>query len=244
MHPEICRIGPFVIYSYGLSLALAFTLAITLASRQARRQNFNPELIVNLCFIGFFLGIIGARILYVAGHLSDYLNNPLEIIMFQHGGLSWFGGLILGLFSGVVYLKRKKLPVYKTIDLIIPYVALAQAIGRLGCFLNGCCFGRESSYGIYFPVHKAVLIPTQLYSSLFLVFIFVILIYLRERPHKAGFILFTYLLLYSTKRFFIEFWRADNPAIIFNLTIFQIFAVAIFFLALIKLIQLTKKSSS
>lgn len=241
MHPEICRLGPFTIYSYGLMLVIAFMVTAFLASAEAKRKGINPDLIFNLCFIIFIAGIIGARIFYVLSDLRYYLRHPLEMIMLQKGGLAWFGGLILGTFSGLYYLKIKKLSVYKIIDLLAPFVALGQAIGRLGCFLNGCCYGKESVFGIYFPVQDAVLIPTQLYSSLFLVLIFIFLRFLQERPHQDGVIFFAYLLLYTAKRFFIEFWRGDSPAIACGLTIFQLISIAIFLIALIGLFKIKTK---
>lgn len=235
MYPEICKIGPLAVYSYGLMLVIAFTVSALLASRYAKKKGFDPDVIFNLCFVIFIFGIIGARLFYVFNNFSYYSKNPLEIIMLQKGGLAWFGGLTLGICSGVYYLKLKKLAIYKTADFIVPFLALGQAIGRLGCFLNGCCFGKESIHGIYFPVHQARLIPTQLYSSLFLVIMFIILRRLQERPHKEGQIFFTYLLFYATKRFFIEFWRADSPIFLSGLTLFQLISICVFILAAVKL---------
>jgi len=228
MYPEICRIGPFTIYAYGLMLVAAFLVGSALAAVQAKREHINPDIIFNLCFISFISGIIGARIFYIFENLGYYIKNPVEIIMLQHGGLSWYGGLISGGFTGISYLKSKKIPIFRVLDLMAPFIALAQAIGRIGCLLNGCCFGKISEYGIYFPVHKLVLIPTQLYSTLILILIFIFLRFLQERPHKIGVIFFTYLLLYSAKRFFMEFWRADNEIIFHGLTLFQIISIVVF----------------
>ncbi|MCX5703032.1 MAG: prolipoprotein diacylglyceryl transferase [Candidatus Omnitrophica bacterium] len=227
MHPQICKIGPFTVYSYGLMLAVAFVVSSALASLQARRQQINPDTIFNFLFLTFISGVIGARIFYIIENLSYYIKNPLEIIMLQQGGLSWFGGLIAGVSLGVRYLRNKKLPVYRVLDLVSPYLALGQAIGRVGCYLNGCCFGK-------------VLVPVQILSSLILIFIFIVLRFLQERPHSQGQIFFTYLLLYSVKRFFIEFWRADNPRIFQGLTLFQIISIAIFCLSLVKLLLIKK----
>lgn len=243
MHPIICRIGPFTLYSYGLTLVIAFIAGSVLAGLRAKKENINPEIIFNLCFIAFIFGVIGSRLFYIIENLAYYARNPLEIIMLQKGGLSWFGGLILGSCSAFVYIKRKKLSVYKILDLIAPYLALAQAIGRIGCFLNGCCFGKVSRFGIYFPVHKAALIPTQLYSSLALFLIFLVLKYFQDKPHKEGQIFFLYLLLYSIKRFVIEFWRADNPAVFFGLTLFQVLSIAIFCFSLFKLTLIARNKS-
>jgi phosphatidylglycerol:prolipoprotein diacylglycerol transferase len=237
MYPLICKIGHFTVYSYGLILLIAFVVSSALARIKARKENLSPDAIFNLAFIVFILGILGARIFYISYNLAYYIKNPLEIIMLQYGGLSWFGGLIVGAISGIIYLKNKRLPIYKVLDLIAPFVALGQAIGRVGCLLNGCCYGKESELGIYFPVHDRVLIPTQIYSSLILVLIFIILRFLQERPHKEGRIFFIYLLLYSIKRFFIEFLRADNPIVFAGLTLFQIMSIIIFFIALLFLIR-------
>jgi phosphatidylglycerol:prolipoprotein diacylglycerol transferase len=243
MHPIICTLGPFTIYSYGLLLAIGFLVASGLGSLEAKRQGINPDMFFNFSFIIFISGIIGARVFYIVENISYYIKNPLDIIMLQHGGLSWFGGLGLSVISGVIYLKKKRLQVYKIFDLIVPFVALAQSLGRTGCLLNGCCFGRISRFGIYFQVHEAILVPTQLYSSLILIGIFVFLRALQDRPHKIGEIFFTYLLLYSLKRFFVEFWRADNAVVFFGLTLFQVLSISIFFLSLIKLI-LIKRSKT
>ena len=243
MLPIICRIGSFTIYSYGLMLAVAFLIGSSLVALQAKRQHVDPDIIFNLCFLVFISGVIGARILYVIENINYYLKEPFEIILLSRGGLSWFGGLILGFISAVAYLRKKKLPTYTILDLVIPFVALAQAMGRVGCLLNGCCYGGVSKYGIYFAAHELPLIPTQLYSSLALIFIFIILRFLQDRPHREGEIFFAYLILYSAKRFFIEFWRQDNEIILFGLTLFQLISFVIFFLAAWKFL-LNKKSKN
>jgi len=244
MSPTICTIGPFTVYSYGLMLAVSFAVAVMLLRRQAIREGFNTDFIFNLAFIVFIAGVLGARFLYVLEHIGFYLEHPLEIILLQHGGLSWFGGLIAGIASGIIYLRKERLDVYRTADLVMPFIAIGQALGRIGCLLNGCCYGQPSLTGIYFKTHAATLIPTQLYSALAMLAIFVILRLLQERPHRTGEIFFTYLVLYSLKRFVIEFWRADNPVILSGLTLFQLFSIALFIFAFVKLIQIKKCRNS
>jgi len=240
MHSVICKLGPFTIYAYGLTLVTAFFTAYALAGIQAKKQRINPDIIFNLVFLAFISGIIGARIFYVIENFAYYKQEPWQILMLQRGGLSWFGGLIAGVASSILYLKNKNLSVYRMLDLLSPFLALAQAIGRIGCLLNGCCFGKESKFGIYFDVHNEVLIPTQIYSSLLLIIIFIILRFLQNRPHKQGTIFFAYLLLYSLKRFFIEFWRADNEIIFSGLTLFQIISIIIFCFSFYRLISILK----
>lgn len=241
MYPQICKIGPFTIYSYGLMLTLGFLISLLLASRQAKKQDIDADIVFNFSFGLIIFGIIGGRIFYIIQNINYYLKNPGEILMFQHGGLAWFGGLFFGFIFSILYLKKKNLRVYRIFDLISPFLALGQAIGRVGCLLNGCCFGKATDrLGLYFKVHDAVLIPTQIYSSLLLILIFIILRFFQDRPHKEGQIFFSYLLLYSLKRFLLEFWRADNAIILFGLTLFQLLSIIIFFLALIKLILIQK----
>jgi phosphatidylglycerol:prolipoprotein diacylglycerol transferase len=230
MYPEICKIGPLTIYSYGLMLIVAFGVSLFLALQEAKRENFDSEVIFNLAFAVFIFGVLGARIFYVVENLKYYLSNPLEVIMLQRGGLSWFGGFILGASYGILYLRARRLSVYKTLDLIIPFLALGQAIGRIGCLLNGCCFGRSSP------------IPIQMYSSLALLLIFYLLRLKQEKMHKEGELLFTYIFLYSLKRFFIEFWRLDNPVVFSGLTLFQLLSIAFFFFSAIQLIRIKRRA--
>lgn len=242
MYPIICKLGPFTIYSYGLMVVLAFVASTFLLSRQAKQYGLNPDLIFNLSFIVLVSGITGARILYVILNLGHYFNNPVEILILSRGGLAWFGGLTSAIVSCAVYLKHKRLDVYRIFDLAIPYIALAQAIGRIGCFLNGCCFGRQSlRFGVYFPVHNAFLIPTQLYSSLALLAIFIVLRIREAGTHQKGEIFYLYLFLYSVWRLFIEFFRADSQALVFGLTIFQIFSSALFILSSVLLIKVKRQ---
>lgn len=228
MFPIICKIGPLNIYAYGLMLVSAFFVSSTLAIREAKKRNIASDVLFDFLFGVFIAGILGARIFYVVEHIGYYYRNPLEIIMLQRGGLSWFGGLIFGVVYGVADSKKKKLEVLKILDLV-PYLALGQAIGRIGCLLNGCCHGKVSEYGIYFPAHNATLIPVQIYSSLAMAVIFIILRLMQARRKLLpGKIFFTYLFLYSLKRFSIEFFRADNSAIFYGLTLFQILSILMF----------------
>jgi len=193
-----------------------------------------------MLFTAFVSGIIGSRLFYVLENLSYYLENPLEAIMLQHGGLSWYGGIFLGCAATVLYIRKKQLPLYKTLDLVMPFVALGQSIGRIGCFLNGCCYGKPSVFGLYFPVLDAQLIPTQVYSSLAALAIFTVLRILQDKPHKKGEILFIYFALYSFKRLLIEFWRADNPVMAFGLTLFQMISIVVFIISVWKIYLIRK----
>ncbi len=226
MHPILFEIGPLTIYSYGVMLALAFVVGIWFATRQARREEVSANTILDLSLVALLTGIIGARILFVLLNLNYYLLHPFEIIMFWQGGLIYSGGLILGTLCAILFLKVRRLNIWKVVDIYAPSLAIGQAIGRIGCFLNGCCFGKPVSWGIKFPpgsmasyeqfsqsLIKSVneyslpVHPTQLYSSLNALIIFLILILVRRRKRFNGELFWLYLLLYAITRFGIEFLR-------------------------------------
>jgi phosphatidylglycerol:prolipoprotein diacylglycerol transferase len=221
-------------------LAIAFIISSYLAKKKAREQSINTEFIFNLAFIVLISGIIGARLLYVILNFYYYIKHLGEIIMLQMGGLSWFGAFFLGSSSAIIYIKKKGFNLYQTLDLIVPFVALGQAIGRIGCLLNGCCFGKPSPSGLYFIIYNQILIPVQLYSSLSLLLIFFVLRVIQDRPHRDGDVLFAYLMLYSIKRFLMEFLRADNEAVIFGLTVFHLISLAVFLLCIVWRLIITK----
>ena len=231
MHPIICHIGPLTIYSYGVMLAIAVIVCTYFLQKDARRLNLDAELIFDFVFWVVLSGIIGSRIFYVLLNLSEFRDTPLEILMIHHGGLAWQGGLIFGTVTGLIFLKRKNLPIAKTLDVSCPYAALGQSIGRIGCFLNGCCYGKPLAWGIYFPTHLAKLHPVQLYDSMGLLIVFSILKSYRRVSQKNGEVFILYLVLASVERFFIEFFRGDHKAIFWGLTLFQVISLFIFMAA-------------
>ncbi|MBL7130697.1 MAG: prolipoprotein diacylglyceryl transferase [Candidatus Omnitrophica bacterium] len=233
MHPVIFKFGPITIYSYGLMIFIAVIVCFNLLSKEAKRLGYDKDAIFDLGFVILFSGIIGARLLYVLLNLGFYLKNPKEIFMFAHGGLAIFGGIIVATIVAFVFMKFKRLPFFSTLDLIAPFVALGQSIGRIGCLLNGCCYGFPCKIGFYFPVHDAVLFPTQLLSSFLLLVLYIVLRVGQGRPHATGMIFTSYILYYSVMRFFIEFIRADSPRLFLNLTIFQYFSFVLFVFGLI-----------
>lgn len=226
MYPVLFKFGPIHIYSYGLMLAFAFLLATFLARRRAFSIGMDGGAILDLGIYLVIAGILGARLLYVFLNLEYYKDNPLESIMIWRGGLVWYGGLILAILVAIWFLRAKKLPPLKTGDLIIPYVALGQAIGRIGCFLNGCCYGKPTmlAIGVRFGPAQVPVHPTQLYES---VAMFLVYLILRGRSPYDGKTFFLYLIFYSTFRFFNEFLRGDNPIALMGLTVSQIISVIV-----------------
>lgn len=231
MYPVICKIGPVAIYSYGVMLAVAVGLCSYLLKKKALRVGFNGDVIFDFVFWMVLGGIIGARIFYVFLNFEFFVRHPSEIVMLRHGGLAWQGALIVGIVVGFIFIQKKSLPLWETIDLVAPYAALGQAIGRVGCFFQGCCYGREISWGIYFPVHHTRLHPTQLYSSFGLLIIFFILRKYQCCKKRPGQVFILYLILTSTQRFIIEFFRADHSILFLGLSIFQVICLGIMFIS-------------
>ena len=243
MHPLLLKCGFISIYSYGAMIVMAFFVATYLAQRAAKRSGVSADIITNSALLVLFSGIVGARILYVLLDLEFYAQNPIEIFMLPHGGLAFYGGAIAAIAAELIYLKLKKLSVYEIGDLIIPYVALGQAIGRLGCFLNGCCYGKptDSFFGVTFPGEAHAVYPTQIFSSVLLIFLYGFLRLLQKLNVRPGIVLISYGLLYSAGRFLMEFLRGDNMAIVLGLTFSQFVGVVVFlFCAILLLIRLSQ----
>jgi phosphatidylglycerol---prolipoprotein diacylglyceryl transferase len=230
MHPIICQLGPLTIYSYGLMFAIAVFTASYLASREAAKVGISSETVYDLTFWVVITGVIGARFVYVLLNWDYFLSVPLDIIMLQKGGLAWQGGFVFGVAAGLYYLKKRKLALWKVLDVIAPYIALGHAIGRIGCFLNGCCYGKPASWGLYYPIWHERLQPTQLYMVLGQLVIFLILRHAQARSKRTGEIFVLYLMLSSVERFLVEFFRADHQ-LYFGLSLFQYVCVAIFAIA-------------
>jgi len=238
MHPIICYLGPVPLHSYGLMLALAVAVSAFLFAREARaRLGIMPDVVYDLVFWVVLWGIIGARLFFVALNRRDFAAAPLEIIMIQNGGLAWQGSFAGGIAAAVVFIRRRKLPLWPLLDAAAPFIALGHAIGRIGCLLNGCCYGKPAAWGLYFPVWEARLIPTQIFMALGQLVIYAIL--RQSAPGlraRAGDCFILYLLLSSVERFTIEFFRADHE-VYAGFSIFQYICAAIFAVALILLFR-------
>jgi phosphatidylglycerol:prolipoprotein diacylglycerol transferase len=229
MFPTICRIGPVAIHSFGVMVAIAAIICSLLMARESKRFGMSPQDVYDLVFWSFLGGIIGARIFFILLNISFFMETPSEILMLQNGGLAWQGGLVGGALVVFLFIRYKKWPVLRTADFVAPYLALGHAIGRVGCFLNGCCYGKEVTWGIFFPVHHAHLHPTQLYEMLLLTALFFGLRHAQKVLGKSqGGVFALYLMLSSLIRFSVEFFRADHQPLFLNLSVFQYVSVVIF----------------
>lgn len=225
MHPILFEIGGFPIRSYGVLVAAAFLAGIALARRDAPRIGVDPEAVADLGVWVILSAIAGSRLCYVLFYQWDaFAANPLIFFRVWEGGLVFYGGLAGAIAASVVFLTRRGLPVLRVMDLAAPAIALGQSIGRIGCFLNGCCFGRLCTWpiGITFPGHAQPAHPTQLYESAAQLFWAVVLWKLRTRVTRPGGLISLYVLTYGATRFALEFVRGDgNPVLGAGLTLSQ-----------------------
>jgi phosphatidylglycerol:prolipoprotein diacylglycerol transferase len=231
MHPVLFTV-PFVkfpIHAYGFMLALSFLLGIWIASVRAKRAGLKPDVIADLGFWVIVSAIIGSRAYYVLLHFEEFsgdltaIINPFRGGFVGIGGLVMYGGFIGAILAAVFFFHTKKTPFLPYADVCAPSVALGVALTRIGCFLNGCCYGSAAAHGgVTFPascaagmyqhqVHAAGLYPAQLYESAGgLLIVFILLLVEKKKPY-TGFLFYCVGLLYSVLRFAVDFFRFYGP---------------------------------
>ncbi len=236
MHPVLVRVGPLAIYSYGLALVLAFLVGTWLAARAAgagpaARGALSPSQVVDLTCYSLLGGVVGARLFYVLLYWDIFLQAPFEMIALWRGGLVWYGGMVGAIFTGWCYVRLQRLVPSRVGDHMAPFMALGHAIGRIGCFLNGCCYGKptEDWCGLVFPGQSQAVMPTQLFEAAGLIAIFFVLRRMQrssalERPWEIS---GAYLIAYAMLRFALEFLRGDQTTWWGGLTLQQLISVGV-----------------
>lgn len=228
MHPVLFKIGPFELYTYGALLAAGFLVAIYLGMREAGRVGLKPEHAADMGIVIILSSIVGARLFYILFYDFTYtLAHPAELLRFRQTGLVFYGGLVFGVTGGIVYCIWKRVPVLLMMDVSAPSIAIGQAIGRIGCFMSGCCYGKPTwvSWAVKFPQFDQLRHPTQLYESFATFLIFLALMWFRKYKSRDGQVALLYVLMYAPARFIIEFFRGDNPQVLFGLTISQVIGI-------------------
>ena len=233
MHPIAFSFGALVIHWYGVLVATGFIAGLWTASRRGVRDGIAPDRIMDLGPWIIVGAILGARTLYVVSYWQqDFAGQPIwEIFMIQHGGLVFYGGLIGATAAGILYARLKRLPVWKVADIVSPSIALGYVFGRLGCLMNGCCYGRACSlpWAIHFnpapdaqghqiehPTHGLPVHPTEIYDSVLNLIFYLFLSWLYRRKKFDGQIFATYLIGYAFLRSFVEYFRGDYPVYYFG----------------------------
>lgn len=234
--PNSIDIGFIHIHVYGIMVALGLCAAVFVSAYRAKRNRLDEDLIYTILAMSLIGGFIGTRVLFYLTVIPDIMENPSILWNFSNGYVV-YGGVIGGVLANVIYFKVKKREFLPYFDLIMPQVALAQAIGRIGCFFAGCCYGSETDLPIGFTYHTSdfaptgvSLIPTQLISSVGDLIIFVVLLLYAKRKEAKGTVGALYLMLYSAGRFFVEFLRGDEErGSIGVLSVSQVIAIVVFF---------------
>jgi phosphatidylglycerol:prolipoprotein diacylglycerol transferase len=253
MYPRLLHIGSFNLATYGVLVATALIVGLFTVVRFARREGIDPERAWSLGLVGIFASIIGAKLLLLLNDWTFYSHNMRALFsldFLQSGGV-FSGGLVASFLGGLFYALRHRMPVFKTMDVFAPAIALGHAIGRLGCLAAGCCFGKPTTlpWGVTFtnplayqmvgtplniPLH-----PTQIYEFLVELGNFGLLAWLFRHKKFDGQIFGTYLFLYGIARYLLEFLRGDaDRGSVFNglmtttqlLSIFMVIAGGLLYL--------------
>jgi phosphatidylglycerol:prolipoprotein diacylglycerol transferase len=245
MFPDLFSIGPLTLHTYGLFVAVGFGAGIAITLRIGKDQGIPSQQVMDMAFIMILWAIVGSRLLYVVMNFSYFRDHPLDAVKVWQGGLVFSGGLLAVAPAMAWYLWRHHLSFWAAGDLWAPALALGQALGRIGCFMAGCCFGKATDlpWGVIFthphtlappniPLH-----PTQLYSSLAGFAIFSVLMFLWARRRFQGQIFIWYLILHSTARLFVERFRADDRGFIpgTEMSLTQLIATLILISAIVAL---------
>lgn len=255
MHPIISKLGPVTIYSYGTMIAIAFIIGIYVARIEAARKGIKPDLVYDLAFFLVIGALIGARVYYISFFdPQTFVKSPLSVLKIWEGGLAIHGGILGGITAGILFARSRAVSFWKLADSIAPSLILGQAVGRIGCFLNGCCFGvpTESVFGAVFPKGSLPDIaygglavhPTQLYELGLDLCGFFILWSFRRKIRFYGGLFLLYLMLYGVIRLMVSGLRGDSLYIWgSNINIAQAISIAVFIIALGLFILKRKKSA-
>ena len=234
VHPILFRIGSYEVPSYGVALTLAFAAGIWLARRRAAARGIDEERVIDVCMLILVTSIIGARLLWVATHTeqfrpplgawSDALNPFRGGAYVGFAGLSVLGGVVLATLSALAFMRWKGLPVLRTADVLAPSVALGQSITRIGCLLNGCCFGLPCNewFCLRFPggspadvaFHDHAVHATQLYSSAAGFASFIVLSMLLRKRLFDGAVFGVFLVLIGVERLLLDLVRHQDPSVV------------------------------
>jgi phosphatidylglycerol:prolipoprotein diacylglycerol transferase len=232
MHPKLFtipafdllgrHIGPLSLPTYGFLMAIAFLVGLWVAARQAQRDGVDTQKITDLGIYTLLGGLVGARLMLLAVEWRYFSEHPKDLWSLVTSGGVFYGGFFGALPVAWWYVRRHRLPYWRTADILAPGVVIGQAIGRVGCFMAGCCFGMPAKvpWAVTFtsvdaqrtvgtpldvPLH-----PAQLYESLACLLIFGTLLWMAPRKRFHGQIVSSYVILYAVARFVIEFFRGDE----------------------------------
>ncbi|MDY6882055.1 MAG: prolipoprotein diacylglyceryl transferase [Desulfatiglans sp.] len=252
MFPDLFSIGPFTIHTYGMFVALGFFAGLGATIKIGKSMGIGHQQVLDMGFLIILAAIIGSRMLYILMNISYYVQRPIEILWIWEGGLVFSGGIIAVALVVAWYGKRHDLSFLKLGDLLVPGAALGQGIGRIGCLMAGCCYGKPThvKWGIIFTHPNSLapnnicLHPTQLYSSISGFLIFLILLFVHSKKKFEGQVLMWFLICHSTARLAIERFRGDHRGMVLNsnMTMTQFVATLILVVSVIVLLVLKSRN--
>lgn len=250
MYPILLRVDFITLRTYGFFVAVGVLLAynyVRYFGYEVRKLNSN--FLSNFLFYTILVGFLGGRIFYVLLNFSYYKDNPLDIFKIWEGGLVFYGGFILGLLFGIIYVTLSKVNLLDVMDVASCGLYLGLGFGRLGCFFAGCCYGKptDSFLGVVFNHPESLapvgikLLPTQLFESFYSFLIFVLLHFLFLKNVLQKRLFFLGGILYSLFRFINEFFRGDDRGgFVYGFSFSQIISMFVFILFLFLFFYITK----
>ncbi len=238
MQPILFRIGTVSVPSYAFMLSLSFIIGSLIFIRFGMKQKISINKLFGLIISIQIAAIFGSRFLFVINNYAQFESDFLKVFSITPGGFALNGGLFLGIMAGALFIKLNKLSFWNIFDLVAPSLALGVCLTRIGCFLGGCCYGKETSLflGIQFPNHSLaaqtfgiqhLVHPTQLYEALSGLIIFIILLMLIRRERKFnGQLFLSFIILYLIVRILNDVFRGDTlHNYLFNLSQTQLFSI-------------------
>lgn len=219
MCADILKLGPITIHGYGLMIGIGILCAFLVAEFRAKKRDMDVNILYGLAFFTLIFGFVGAKLLFCLVNLQSVIESPL--LMLSGAGFAVQGGIIGGVAAGILFCRMKHVAFLQYFDMLIPSVALAQGFGRIGCFLAGCCYGREtdSVFGVIFnnspyAPNGVRLWPTQLMSAAGNFLIAAVLILYARKPRAAGRVSALYLVMFGGGRFILEYFRSGYSAMV------------------------------
>ena len=271
MIPVLFEIGPIKVYSYGLMLGIGFLIGSYILSLEFKRKGINPNCASNITIIALVFGLAGAKLLYLIENWNVFIRAPFDMI-FSAGGLTWYGGFIVGMTAIVLYVRSKKIPILKVVDGLGVALLLAYGVARLGCHLSGdgdygfptdLPWGTNYENGTYPPSKSFAIFPevtsqypngivpdntpchpTPVYEMLLGVAGFLLMWFsFRKKNYPDGKLFAIYLIMSSLFRFSVEFLRL-NPRLLFGLSEAQLISVPLFLAGVVWILILNRKAGN
>lgn len=241
MKPVLFEIFGTSFYSYYIFITLGIFVGLYFFYKYSKKQDIALPYFLDLSIISIISGYVGGRIFHVLLSMpSYYLEHPKEVFYFWQGGYAIYGATITPILFIYLYSKYKKIAFLKITDALAPSLSIGTAIGRVGCLLQGCCFGKPTTMLWGMDVNGTYVHPTQIYLSLHGLLMFFILAKLFKSKRYDGQLTYWYFLLYSVGRFIIESFRADNIAKVHSLSSFQILSLILFVWSLYEIVKRRK----